>query len=139
MPARHRALTLLCGLCSLRFGEAVGLRRRDVDLEAETLTVARMAIRAEGMKSAGPPKTAAGRRTVAMPAFVVDAIREHLRDQPVTGRDALAFPGQDGQMLAPSALYGRQARLERRGGRTFEKTAYGLFAAREAIEKPDLH
>ena len=38
MPRQHRALTLVCGMCTLRFGEAVALRRRDVDLEARTAT-----------------------------------------------------------------------------------------------------
>lgn len=139
MPEQHRALTLLCGLCGLRFGEAVALRRRDVDLEDSALQVTRTAIRAGGNKTVGPPKTDAGRRTVAMPSLVADTIREHLVRRPVNGRDALVFPGQDGQMLAPSALYGRQARAERRGGRTYKKTAYGFFAAREAIGKPSLH
>ncbi len=40
MPPQHRALTLLCGLCGLRFGEAVALRRRDVDLEVGVVSVA---------------------------------------------------------------------------------------------------
>ncbi|WP_282071295.1 tyrosine-type recombinase/integrase [Janibacter hoylei] len=139
MPEKHRALTLVCGLCGLRFGEAVALRRRDVDLEAGTITVARTAIRADGKKVAGPPKTAAGRRTVAMPPSVTNALRDHLRDQPVTGRDALIFPGANGQFLAPTALYGRTTRVERRGRKTYVKKAYGFFAAREAIGRPDLN
>lgn len=139
MPEKHRALTLICGLCGLRFGEAVALRRRDVDLEDGTTTVARTAIRADGKKIAGPPKTAAGKRTVAMPPSVVKALREHLRDQPVSGRNALIFPGANGELLAPTALYGRAARIERRGRKTYVKKAYGFFAAREAIGRPDLN
>ncbi|MET4078706.1 site-specific integrase [Janibacter sp. UYMM211] len=139
MPEKHRALTLICGLCGLRFGEAVALRRRDVDLEDGTITVARTAIRADGKKIAGPPKTAAGKRTVAMPPSVVKALREHLRDQPVSGRNALVFPGANGELLAPTALYGRAARIERRGRKTYVKKAYGFFAAREAIGRPDLN
>ncbi|HET8599447.1 MAG TPA: tyrosine-type recombinase/integrase [Segeticoccus sp.] len=139
MPAQHRAMTLLCGLCGLRFGEAAALRRRDVDLGRCELRVVRTAIRAGGTKSAGPPKTVAGKRTVAMPALVVEALRGHLSHLPGADRDALVFPGRDGQLLAPSALYGRAARTERRDGRTYEKRAYGFFAAREAIGKPGLH
>ncbi|MCT1617655.1 tyrosine-type recombinase/integrase [Janibacter hoylei] len=139
MPEKHRALTLICGLCGLRFGEAVALRRRDIDLEARTIAVARTAIRADGKKVAGPPKTAAGRRTVAMPPSVAEALREHLKSQPVSGRDALIFPGANGELLAPTALYGREARTERRGGKTYVKKAYGFFAAREAIGRPDLN
>jgi integrase len=139
MPRQHRALTLLSGLCGLRFGEAVALRRRDVDLDAGVLAVVRGAVRAEGRKQVGPPKTAAGKRAVAMPTVVVDALREHLTEQPVRGRDALVFPGRDGELLAPSALYGRDERVERRAGKTYTKAAYGFYAARRAIGKPTLH
>lgn len=139
MPERHRALTLLCGLGGLRFGEAVALRRRDVDLDAGVVAVRRTAVRASGEKSTNAPKTLAGVREVAIPPLVVEALRQHLAQQPVQGRDALLFPGRDGQLLAPTALYGRAARVERRGGRQFHKKAYGFFAAREAIGKPTLH
>lgn len=132
MPEKHRTLTLVCGLCGLRFGEAVALRRRHVDLEDGTITVARTAICADGKKVAGPPKNAAGRRTVAMPASVTEVFRDHLRDQPVTGRDVLIFPGANGQLLAPTALYGRATRVERRGRKTYVKKAYGFFTARHS-------
>lgn len=139
MPPQHYALTLLCGLCGLRFGEAVALRRRDVDLEAGVVSVTRTAVRAGGTKTTNAPKTAAGMREVAMPALVVDALRDHLGTHPVRGRDALVFPGQDGALLAPSALYGREERVEHRGGKSYTKRAYGFYAAREVIGKPALH
>lgn len=139
MPEQHRALTLLCGLCGLRFGEAAALRRRDIDLERAVVHVSRTAVRANGSKTAGPPKTEAGRRTVAMPALVVDALRDHLTAYSITHRDDLTFPGRDGQILAPSTLYGLPARQEQRNGRRYLKAAYGFNAAREAIGKPTLH
>lgn len=138
MPVQYRALTLVCGLCGLRFGEAVALRRRDVDLEARVLRVARTATRVDGAMRAGPPKTAAGKRSVSMPRSVAEAVREHLADQPVTGRDALVFPGKDGNLLSPTTLYGRTARVERVGKSKVRKSAYGFFAAREAIGRPTL-
>lgn len=141
MPRKHRALTLVCGMCTLRFGEAVALRRRDVNLETRTLHVVRTATKGEdGRKVVGPPKTDAGKRAVIMPRSVADALREHLDEYPAPGRDALIFPGADGNLLSPTALYGRTARTEhRRDGKTYEKTAYGFFAAREAIGRPTLH
>lgn len=139
MPRQHRALTLLCGLAALRFGEAVALRRRDVDLDAGTVKVVRTAVRADGVKGTNAPKTEAGKRTVAVPSVVVAALREHLAEQTVRGRDALAFPGRDGHLLAPSALYGREARTEHRGGKTYRKGAYGFYGAREVIGRPGLH
>lgn len=139
MPAQHRALTLLCGLCGLRFGEAVALRRRDLDLDSGTVSVSRTATRAQGRKSVGPPKTEAGKRTVAMPRLVVDSLREHLSHFPVTGREALIFPGRDGELLAQSSLYGLPVRTERRDGREYRKDAFGFTRAREEIGKPGLH
>lgn len=139
MPRHHRALTLLCGMTALRFGEAVALRRRDVDLEAGMVSVVRTSVRADGKKMTNAPKTAAGRRRVAVSPIVVEALREHLAEQPVTGRDALIFPGRDGNLLAPTTLYGRAARVERRRGREYAKAGYGFYAAREAIGKPTMH
>lgn len=139
MPRKHRALTLICGMCTLRFGEAVALRLRDIDLSTRTLRVVRTATKDhDGTKTVGPPKTGAGKREVTMPQSVADALREHLEEYPVAGRDDLIFPGRDGQLLAPTALYGRTARIERRGGKTYTKGAYGFFAAREEIGRPGL-
>jgi integrase len=75
-----------------------------------------------------------------MPTVVTEALKEHLARTPITGgRKGLVFPGRDGQPLAPSALYGRSGRVERRGGKTYSKAAYGFYAAREAIGRPELH
>lgn len=139
MPERHRAFTLLAGLCGLRFGEAAALRRRDVDLDAGTITVARTAVRAGGAKGTNAPKTDAGRRTVAMPTVVADELHAHLSTRQSGGRDGLLFPGDDGNLLAPTALYGRGARVEVRNGHEYPKAAYGFHAAREAVGKPTLH
>jgi len=140
MPQKHRALTWLCGLAGLRFGEAVALRRRDVDLDAGTVTVTRTASNARGQKTTNAPKTAAGYRTVALPRTVVDELRRHLQDVGIEGgRNALVFPGVNGDLLAPTALYGRTARVERRKGRRYLKKGYGFYNAREAIGKPAMH
>ena len=139
MPPQHYALTLLCGLCGLRFGEAVALRREDVDLKTGTVSVRHGVVRVNGEKVIGPPKTKAAVRTVAMPKLVVDALREHLSDSISGGRKGLVFPGSDGKPLAPTALYGCKARTEKRNGKTYEKAAYGFYGAREAIGRPQLH
>jgi len=139
MPRQHRALTLMAGLCGLRFGEAVALRRRDVDLERGVIVITRTAVRADGSKVSGPPKSDAGRRTVAMPRAVVDALRVHLAEYPVATRDALLFPGRDGSLLAHSSLYGLPAREERRDGRVYRKEPFGFMRARLKIGKPGLH
>ena len=140
MPEQHRALTLLCGFCGLRFGEAAALRRHDVELTAGVVHVRHGMTRVKGTKTIGKPKTRESVRTVAMPTIVTEALKEHLAQTPITGgRQGLVFPGRDGQPLAPSALYGRTARVERRGGKTYVKAAYGFYGAREAIGRPELH
>ncbi|WP_347813770.1 site-specific integrase [Allobranchiibius sp. GilTou38] len=139
MPEKHRTLTLVCGLGGLRYGEAVALRRRDVDLALGVVRVVHNATRAGGQKMLGPPKTNASRREVALPTIVVESLRDHLRNSTFRGRDGLVFPGQDGDLLAPTALYGRTARVETRGGKQYEKNGYGFYAARAAIGKPTLH
>ena len=96
MPRQPQALTLVAGLCGLRFGEAVALRNRDVDLERGIIHVTHTAVRSGGAKSTGPPKTNAGRRTVARPQAVIDAPAKHLEEFPVANREALLFPGRDG-------------------------------------------
>ncbi len=139
MPDQHRALTLLCGLGGLRFGEAVALRRRDVDLDAGTVNVSRTMVRVDGEKTTNSPKTKAALREVAIPQVVVDAMREHLKTVPVTGREGLVFPGGDGKLLAASALYGLPERVEKRGRRRYVKGAYGFYRARVEIGRPGLH
>jgi hypothetical protein len=64
-------------LRGLRWGELAGLRRKRVDLERGTVTVAEQLLEVNGTFSVGPPKSAAGRRTVALPAVVVEALRRH--------------------------------------------------------------
>jgi integrase len=140
MPPQHRALTLLSGFCGLRFGEAAALRRSDVDLERGLVHVRNGVTRVKGVKVIGKPKTQESNRTVAMPAVVVEALRQHLADVPITGgRGGLVFPGRDGQPLAPSALYGRKGRVEYRGSKAYRKSGYGFYKAREDIGKPELH
>jgi integrase len=71
-------VTLAIGL---RQGEALGLRWPDVDLEGDTLTVRHALQRIDGHLQLTEPKTARSRRTVALPAFAVTALREHRRRQ----------------------------------------------------------
>jgi integrase len=60
----------------LRQGELLGLSWTDVDLEAGQLTVRRsLARNADGNFSLSAPKTQRSRRTIALPAVGVDALR----------------------------------------------------------------
>ena len=64
-------------LRGLRRGEAAGLRWSDLDLDAGTLTVAGQPQQLCGRLVAGPPKSDAGRRVIALDKTTITALREH--------------------------------------------------------------
>jgi integrase len=69
IPDRHRGRVGVAGGCGLRWGEAVGLCADAIDPDRGTLRVIRTVIEVAGHASFKPfPKSAAGRRTVPMPA-----------------------------------------------------------------------
>jgi integrase len=76
----------------LRWGEVAGLRVCRVDFLRSTLTVAEQITRGErGVHSFGPPKSQAGRRTVAMPEALTALLAEHLASRGLSGADAEAL------------------------------------------------
>ena len=84
---RFRALVLLAAFTGLRWGELVAVRRCDLDLDAGTVRISRkFAELRDGRRVAGPPKSAAGVRVVALPAMLVDAMKRHLAEFPAEGR-----------------------------------------------------
>lgn len=91
MPEWCRSWVYVAAVLGLRWSEMLGLRRRDVDLMRRTVTVVQQSIEVQGkLLGFGPPKTAAGRRTVDVPAFMVPMLEDQLtRAQP--GRDGLVF------------------------------------------------
>lgn len=78
MPESLKAAVLIAAWCGLRFGEVAELRRKDIDLDAGTVTVERALTRVDGQDIVGPPKSEAGVRVVTMPARLIPAIRDHL-------------------------------------------------------------
>ncbi|MER7503744.1 site-specific integrase [Nonomuraea pusilla] len=93
---RYRALVLLGTFASLRWGELTGLQRRDLDLDAGTVKVERQLIQITGKGLVfTDPKSAAGKRTVAIPALITDELKAHIKDFAVDGDDGLIFVGPD--------------------------------------------
>lgn len=76
---RYRALVLVGAYCGLRIGELVALRWENVDLLGRSIKVIEQADPDRGRGAVKPPKTTAGRRSVQVPSFVVDALVEHGR------------------------------------------------------------
>jgi integrase len=97
VPDRYRALVLTAGLGGLRQGELFGLRCRDLDLLHESVTVRRKRIRlASGDVLEDDPKTDAGRRKVALPQPLVEALDAHIASYCKPGRDAYVFTTDSG-------------------------------------------
>jgi len=117
MTERLRACVLLASYCSLRRGEILGLMRRDIDLLHGTVVVrqAMVSLR-DGSLFLGEPKTAAGRRTVAIPHVVVADLEAHLDGQVASSPEALVFTGEKGGPLRPHVLQAAWNRARRATG-----------------------
>jgi integrase len=102
VPARYRALILVAAFGGLRWGELAGLRRKRVDLERSRVTVAEQHLEVNGAVSVGPPKSAAGRRTVTLPAVVVEALAEHLARYTARSPEAFVLLSSQGTHLRRS-------------------------------------
>ena len=119
---RYRVLVLTAAFTGLRRGELFGLTRRRVDLSHRTITVAeqRQQLR-DGTLVTGPPKTAAGVRTVALPAPLVPELEAHLAAYCHNDADELVFTGEKGGPLRDHVWQAEWAK------------------ARRAVGLPDLH
>ncbi len=62
-----------------RRGELAALRWSDINLDAATVRIERALEKTTGSIRVKAPKSAAGRRTVSLPTFAVDALRNHRR------------------------------------------------------------
>jgi integrase len=109
---RYRSLVLLLGVGGLRWGEAAALRVSDVDFLRRRVDLTRNAVAVSGTTVVGTLKGGKD-RTVALPAFVIDAIAESCQDK---GRDELIWSTAAGGYLAPpgsgSWLAGAVARCQ---------------------------
>lgn len=118
MPEERRAMVLLCAWCALRIGEALELRRHDLDLDRAVVTVDRAVSWVSGGPVVGTPKSAAGRREVAIPPHVVPALQQHLAVHVARGPDALLFPAKDGSShLQPSVVHSAWRKARATAGR----------------------
>lgn len=103
---KYRALVLLATFAGLRVGELLGLTRASLDLEAGAVRVTRQLQElADGEFYTALPKTDAGRRTVALPAFVLPALQSHLDQWAAPGSDGFLFVGEQGGPLRRAVLW----------------------------------
>jgi integrase len=86
----------------LRWGEVFALRVDSLDLDAGTVTVDAGISRGEQGESVEEgPKTAAGIRTLSIPAALVDILRTHVETQTIPD-DGLLFPDDRGGLVRAS-------------------------------------
>jgi integrase len=117
MPEKLRLMVTLASWCALRYGEAIELRRGDVDLSAEVIRIRRAATRTETGYTITSPKSDAGVRDVDIPPHIVPLIEAHLAKHVGSGRDSLLFPADNGGHLQPSTLYRHWYRARAKAGR----------------------
>ena len=96
---RYRALVLVAAYCGLRAGELRGLRRRNVDMIARTITVTAQLVDGPGGPTFADLKTAASRRSVPIPSTVATALAHHLEHFAQPGPDGLVFTSPQGEPL----------------------------------------
>jgi len=100
MPTHLRAMVLLAGFCGLHLGELLGLEQRHVNVLHGVLTVEQQEHQLRnGELVIGPPKSEAGRRTIALPPFLVPKIESHLARFAAPGPDGRVFAGERGGPL----------------------------------------
>ena len=96
---RYRALVLVAAYSGLRAGELIGLRRQYADLLHRTITVVEQVQYIGGRMVASVPKSSSGRRQVAMPGVVAEALEDHLSRYSDPAADGLVFPAPEGGYL----------------------------------------
>ncbi len=106
---RHGTAYLVLATTGLRRGEALGLRWRDLDLDAGRAAIRQTVIAVRHTPMLGTPKTGKSRRTITLDKGTVAALREHRKAQAVERLQMgsgwvdhdLVFAHIDGAMLHP--------------------------------------
>jgi integrase len=99
VPDRYRALVATAAGTGMRWGELAGLCDDALDTRRHTIRVVRTVVEVSGNTSFKPyPKSAAGRRTIPIPAWLRPTLAEHLDHYPL-GANGLIFGNQVGKPL----------------------------------------
>jgi integrase len=118
----HYALWVFLATTGLRRGEALGLRWREVDLDAGRARITHTLGSISWRVVAGQPKTAAGRRPIALDPITVGVLRDHrrrmLEQRLLVGAGFVdqdfVFCEPDGSPLHPERVYQAFKRRVRR-------------------------
>jgi integrase len=116
---RLQAAWILAASTGMRRGEVLGLRWMDVDLEEAQLSVRQTVISIAYQIQVSRPKSEAGRRSIALDAKTIKALRGHKRRQleerfawgPAWEDSGLIFTRPDGGLIHPDGFSKRFGRL----------------------------
>lgn len=132
--ADYRPLLLMVIFTGLRSSEIRALRGQDIDLKAAQISVAQ---RADQWGEIGPPKSAAGYRTVPIPPMLVKELRAWLLRTPPSPL-GLVFPNSQGGVRLHSNMLNREywplqvkAGLVRKSGKEM-RAKYDFHSLRHA-------
>jgi integrase len=118
----YRVAVYILAWTSLRFGELIELRRKDIVDDGETMKfrVRRGAARVGEKIVVGNTKTVRSKRPVTVPPHVAAMVREHMKDRIKThkGPEALLVTTTRGQRLSKSAFTRSLKKGYRKIGRT---------------------
>ena len=78
--------------CGLRMGEMLALTTADIDFEKQTLKVNKSFQRINGKDVFTPPKTASSKRTVHLPKYLAEELKEYIDSLYKAGNDDRIFP-----------------------------------------------
>ncbi|MGB3169051.1 MAG: tyrosine-type recombinase/integrase [Rhodococcus sp. (in: high G+C Gram-positive bacteria)] len=95
---QHRVLVFVLAYCGVRWGEAIGLRVRHLDLLRKRLNIVDNAVQVDNQIHVGTPKSHKS-RAVPVPAFLVDELARLCIGK---DRDDLVFSGRNGDYLRRS-------------------------------------
>jgi len=109
---RLAPLWRVLALTGMRRGEVCGLKWEDVDLEGSRLSVRRALIPHEGTVISSEPKTARGRRQIALDAVTIEAFKAQAQRQLADRENAevvwsetgYVFTRDDGEPLHPQSV-----------------------------------
>lgn len=117
---RLEALFVLAAFTGMRSGEMLGLRWRDVDLEAGRLDVRTSLWWKPTPKGSVPvltePKTKRSQRTITLHPKVIEALTEHRRLHLLESKDGLVFTQVTGHALWPGQLWQALRKHEKAAG-----------------------
>lgn len=88
---RQGDVVVLLAYTGMRFGELVGLRVEDVELDARRIRVRRSITQVGGKLVEGNPKSAAGRRSIPLPQRLLPILADRLDGRP-PGAPAITSP-----------------------------------------------